>query len=251
MNYRLLFSSALIGLLMSCSEDNQQEETMVSGTFNDINTFNVSPAELYTQKGKIINQEEIAFFVNRKGLSNSFFVNGVTKLQKDIDYTLLVREDHTAELKRDQPGSSFRASISNLQDRRFIITGTDSITSLVGSAGTPLGYVSNPYSVSTCGTNLQIGSLTPSKRCVPIPNFGGAYTERCTYLPIAFIEVENANTLFIPTLSYYFTQGHGSQRCTFGLNNSWNVLNSEFYKQLASGDTVLVQKKQIILKKST
>jgi len=252
MNYRLLVISALIGMMTSCSKDSgHEQESLVPGTFADINTLNVLPAELYTQKGMITNQEEVAVFINKKGLSNSFFDHGITTLNKEVDLTLVVKEDNTVELKREIPGKAFRALISDYRNRRFVITGIDSITSMVGSAGTPLGSISNPYSISTCGTNLNIGLLEVPRTCVPVLVPPNAYTRRCTYLPIAAIEVENANMLFIPTLSFYFTQGTGRQRCTFGLHNSWNILNAEFYKQLSAGDTVLIQKKQIILKKIT
>ncbi|WP_407429816.1 hypothetical protein [Arcticibacter sp.] len=252
MNYRLLLTSAIFSMMMSCSKDNSpQQEILTPGSFADVNTLNILPAELYTQKGKIANQQEVMHFVNKKGLSNTFFIYGLTTLYQDTDLTLVINDDNTAVIQGNIPQNSFRAVISDYKNGQFIITGTDSITSMIGNPGFPSGYVRDPYSMSTCGTDLHIGLLSTSKTCVPVQVFHDTYTQRCSYTPIAAVEVQDANMVFIPTLSYYFTQGIAGERCTFGLYNSWNTLNPEFYKQLSAGDTVLVQRKQIILKKTT
>ena len=101
MNYRALSLILFVGMI-SCSKDKSadapQAGIKVTGTFKDVNTLRVVPAELYSSRGKINDVVKTMEFVYSRGIITSFRVDGTTQILQDMEQSLQINEDNTIKM---------------------------------------------------------------------------------------------------------------------------------------------------------
>ncbi|MFD1629661.1 hypothetical protein [Pseudopedobacter beijingensis] len=230
--YFICLALLTIGLA-GCKKNEPIDLETLSGTFLADKTIQVYKAELYTKNGKSVVKNEVANFIKRRALTESFsekdkqdmgdqFLFKIT-LDGQGSFSATIADEPYAAGKMEKQSSSIALLIDDKEPDPLIIGGEDCLTKVVSR-------------------------FTHLIECRWIPSTTG-YLSGCiskTFLPI---EVKNANSLAIPLYSLYYSKNKmGVSSYCMALDRP-NFINEDFYKNLQEGDTVLIQRKEHFLKK--
>jgi hypothetical protein len=253
-------------LFSSCSKtgDESEQKDAPVGVFNASNTIRVLPAEMYTANGRVSDASKVQQFVNRKGITQSFIVDGTTNLIANTALSLEFGANEDVKIKYfNQP--SFSLKIKAYDKTTFAVEAADSASVLVPLpggqviGGVPMGnYYGSSILNYKCDEFLKTYNIAQFDNrfvCKDIPAPTG-YSSTCKYKMQFPVEVLDNTTLQIPMLfSFYTTAGVQTPSntlypCRLYIKEEWNILNRDFFKNLKAGDTVLVQRREIHLKKA-
>lgn len=244
-SHRLLL--ILIAVFCACSKDSTEKATDSSsaGTFKaslDIRHF---PAELFVKAGKITDTAKISAFIKRKQIGN------ILTARVDVsDMKLIVNEDSSAEFTGLYFPDHLKGTLIRYSENLLLLTARDSVVRLTpqGSA-LPVGYYGNGLSMTyQCAQPASVFVVYSQSSCMTLAS-GSGNSQQCRYLPITELEYEDERTLAMPALVYRGYGGQGNQQCSTGFSYAPGLLNPDFYKDLGPSDSVIVVKKQIVLKK--
>lgn len=224
----------------SCSKKENPETILLQGTFSSENALNVYKTELYTNKGKTTNETVITNYINRKSLAGVFHDSKIRTLYKPTYLTVEI----------DQQGSFSSTNFSHpyaggkmerLTNNEVLLISNDSTTTYF-----PRGNIGDGISTN-CPVDFIL-RYPPSVKCTPMPS-GTGYSEVCKTRILIPIIIKNIESLAIPiyTISYSGKAIGNKDRCV--LQEQSNFIKEDFYKNLSEGDTVLIQKKEQLLKK--
>ena len=131
--------------------------------------------------------------------------------------------------------------MERLTNNEVLLASNDSTTRYFPPRNTEGGMSVN------CSTDFIV-RYPPSVECTSLPLTTG-YSEVCKTRILIPIVVKSSELLAVPiyTISYLWNAAGNKGHCT--LQEQSNFIKEDFYKNLSEGDTVLIQKKEQLLKK--
>ncbi|WP_353132995.1 hypothetical protein [Pseudopedobacter sp.] len=234
--FLILFSA----VTFSCSKKESPEIILLQGNFSSENTLNVYKTELYTNKGKITNETIIANYINRKSLTGVFLDSKIKTLYMSTHLTIEIdQQGNFSSTNFYRPYAS--GKMERLTNNEVLLISNDSTTRYF-----PPGNIGGGIFVN-CPADYVL-RYPPSIKCISMPLETG-YSEVCKTKILIPIIIKNSESLAIPiyTISYSGNGIGDKERCV--LQEQSNFIKEDFYKNLSEGDTVLVQKKEQLLKK--
>jgi hypothetical protein len=233
--YFLLLGAAL--LMVSCQKDKERIAYDLSGTYTAENTLKAAnPIAMYTSGGQVTNTAVITrFLARRQGLASYFSATDVA-IPGNTSLRLSFRANNRATLISTAPNyvDSIRTEVTDQQIASLRLQNLDSVTTLPGTS----------YS---CRKMEELASyikeVYPGKRCRPLPATSG-YSQLCKQRPVRMIGAHGSQ-LYVPYFSW-LVQADG---CYIAYGGEWNIFNRAVLNRLATGDTVVVQEREIALRK--
>ncbi len=246
-NHSCFFLLIFIAVFYACSKDSADKTagSVYAGTFEasaDIRDF---PAELYVKAGKITDTAKISAFIKRKQIGN------ILTARVDVsDMKLIVNKDNSAEFTGLYYPDQLKGTLLRYSESLLLLTAKDSvIVKTPEGSAVPVGYYGNGLAmIYQCAQPASVFVVYSQSSCIALAP-GSGYSQQCRYLPVTELEYEDDHTLAMPALIYRGYSGQGSQQCSTGFSYVPGLLNPNFYKDLGPTDSVIVVKKQIILKK--
>jgi hypothetical protein len=233
--YLLALAGAL--LLGSCGKD-EPALSVAPGEYRSGGTIIASgPVTMYTTSGSTTDLNIISRFVVRQSAGGDFPAFAAADVPTTTATTLSVQANKEVQIGEAYMGqASFGrlADITGQQSNYIILTQRDSTLLVVRNTGRCERFANDLLTVR------------PQQRCLDKFGSSNGVLQVCFYLPQRIIKQVNGQ-LYIPQLSWWLQQGVGSGRCTNGGSGEWNLFNKAVLPQLAPGDTLLVQERQIEL----
>ena len=237
-HYSFLFLLAVS--LGSCGKDREDIPLVLEGEYRADNVLlAANPIIMYTRNGRVDNPAAIDGFMKRNQWAG---VTGFSRTNVDISseatFTLAIRADNRATLVSRYQTSydTIKAEITSKAVNYFVLANADSIGPLL------LSNASNP-----CVQFIQkVKLIYPGEQCKLLSPATG-YGKSCKIRPVRIIGVKDRK-LFIPQFSWLF-KSSGPNSCGYSQLNEWNFFNTAAPAQLSSGDTLVIQERQIALLK--
>lgn len=235
--YPLALAGAL--LLGSCGKD-EPTLTVAPGDYRSGSTIIASgPVTMYTSSGSTTDLGIISRFVVRQSGGGGFPAFASADVPTTTATTLSIQANKEVQISESYMGQiSFGrlADITGQQSNYIVLTQRDSTVLFVRNTGRCERFANDLLTVR------------PQQRCLDKFGSSNGVLQICFYLPQRIIKQVNGK-LYIPQLSWWLQQGTGSGYCTSGGSGEWNLFNKAVLPQLAPGDTLLVQERQIELMK--
>jgi hypothetical protein len=234
-SYYLLLVAAVF--LTGCGKDEERISYDLSGTYTAENTLRAAnPIAMYTSAGQVTNTAVIArFLAKRQSLSDYFSATDVA-IPSNTSLRLTFRANNRATLFTTAPNysDSIRTEVTDQQIASLRLQNLDSITTLPGTS----------YSCKKISELADyIKEVYPGKRCRLLPNPFG-YSQGCRQRPVRMIGAHGSQ-LYIPYFSWLVL----ADGCSLAYSGEWNMFNRAVLSHLAAGDTVVVQEREVALRK--
>ena len=228
---------ALGGLLTSCQKDKERISYDLSGAYTAENTLRAAnPIAMYTSAGQVNNAAVITrFLAKRQNLSDYFSATDVA-IPSNTTLRLVFRANNRATLYTTAPNysDSTRSEVTDQQIASLRLQNLDSIMVLSGT-----GYACNRVS----DLSDYIKEINPGRRCLAAPTTTG-YSRYCRIRPVHVVGARGSQ-LYVPYFSWLIQTGG----CYTAYSGEWNMFNRAVLSHLAAGDTVVVQEREIALRK--
>jgi hypothetical protein len=233
--YYLLLAAA--ALLTSCQKDSERIAYSLSGVYTAENTLRAAnPIGMYTSAGQVTNAAVITrFLAKRQNLSDYFSTTDVA-IPSNTSLRLVFRANNRATLLSTAPNysDSIRAEVTDQQVASLRLQNLDSVTTLASAS----------YSCTKVSELAgYIKEVYPGKRCRNLPLASG-YSQYCRQRPVRVVGARGSQ-LYVPYFSW-LVQADG---CFVAYSGEWNMFNRAVLNHLAAGDTVVVQEREIALRK--
>lgn len=233
--YYLLLTAAVS--LTGCRKDEERIAYNLSGTYTAENTLRAAnPIAMYTLAGQVTNTAVITrFLAKRQNLSGYFSATDVA-IPGNTTLRLTFRANNRATLLTTSPNysDSIRTEVTDQQVASLHLQNLDSITTLSGTS----------YSCKKVSELADyIKEVYPGKRCQPTPIASG-YSQFCRQRPVRMIGAHGSQ-LYVPYFSWLVL----ADGCYIAYSGEWNMFNRAVLSHLAAGDTVVVQEREIALRK--
>jgi hypothetical protein len=234
-HYYLLLTAAV--LLTGCRKDEERISYDLSGTYTAENTLRAAnPIAMYTSAGQVTNAAVITrFLAKRQNLSDYFSATDIA-IPSNTTLRLVFRANNRATLLTTAPNysDSIRTEVTDQQVASLRLQNLDSVTTLPGAS----------YSCSKVSELADyIKEVYPGKRCRLLPPASG-YSQICKQRPVRVVGAHGSQ-LYVPYFSW-LVQANG---CFIAYSGEWNIFNRAVLSHLAAGDTVVVQEREIALRK--
>ena len=234
--YYLLLIAALV--LTGCRKDEERISYNLSGTYTAENTLRAAnPIAMYTSAGQVTNAAVITrFLARRQNLSDYFSATDVA-IPSNTTLRLTFRANNRATLFSTAPNysDSVRTEVTDQQIASLRLQNLDSITTLPGGTSYSCRKVSELAD--------YIKEVYPGKRCRALPLASG-YSQICKQRPVRMIGAHGSQ-LYVPYFSWLVL----ADGCYIAYSGEWNMFNQSVLSHLAAGDTVVVQEREIALRK--
>lgn len=227
-----------LALLTGCHKDAAITSYTLSGKYVADNTLVAANSiTMYTKNGQVTNQAVVTRFLARKQWLTSYFSPTDEPINTGSTLSLAFRANNRAALLTTAPGyiDSIQTEVLDKQANTFILQNLDSV-----------GY----FGSATSGCSVRLAQLAdyiknfyPKKHCQNVSPATG-YSQYCQQWPLRVVKVRDGQ-LFIPYYSWYVQ----ANSCYLAYRAEWNTFNPAILNQLAAGDTVVVQEREIRLRK--
>ncbi|OWP63403.1 hypothetical protein CDA63_09365 [Hymenobacter amundsenii] len=244
--------SILIFLFILFSGCGKEEEIPLNleGEYRTGNTLlAANPIIMYTSSGRVDNQAVIDQFLKRVYPSNpSYFSRSNVTLPPDGAITLAIRANNRAVLMFNYQNQydPIETEITSREVNYFVLTNMDST-----GFGPIIQVNSYPNACEQFAQSVNL--VHPGRRCRPVSVVAGTFDKVCKERPVRVIRIRDRK-LFIPQFSWLFTNTYispsgGKSLCGQAQSNQWNLLDPAAPGKLRSGDTLVVQERQVELLK--
>ncbi|MBN8675242.1 MAG: hypothetical protein J0L56_13990 [Chitinophagales bacterium] len=233
---------ALLFFLLAC---NRQTETdfFINNTYTTENVASVDLPRLFTSDGEITNLTLIRDFVERHttqvGFQNNFLF-GISSQLLDTTFKLKIsfRADGSAVVERcnhfslTSPLETYTASYTNYAQDILLVTETDSVTNVT--------EIGNCQSI----TEAIVRDLS-AMSCIQVSN-----TKICSY-KYSFPLKKSNNRITMPFIRrlVYSRRPPFGPTCGLETYRERNIFNPSGISVLTQYDTVVIQTKEVVLKK--
>jgi len=234
------FGLAGLLALAACTNDPQEEPEMVlAGEYRTTGTIvATNPVRMYTRSGEVNNPALVDNFIRRRVGTNGsgYFMRTDVAITDNRSVTLTIDAQNKATVVSAYPTGSqtSRATVSSRNPQYFVLTNADT-TRVMMPAGTP----------NRCTQLLeQVQTVQPQKRCQAMSPATG-YSQLCTFQLVSAITIRNQQ-LYLPYFSYIIYNKQPSVGdCAAWAGGTTNYFNQALLNQLATGDTLVVQEREI------
>ncbi len=234
-SYYLWLAAAVV--LAGCRKDEERISYNLSGTYTAENTLRAAnPIAMYTAAGQVTNTAVITrFLARRQGLASYFSATDVP-VPSNTSLRLTFRANNRATLVSTAPNyvDSIRTEVTDQQLASLRLQNLDSITTLSNASysckkvSELAGYIKEVY---------------PGQRCQAMPPVTG-YSQICKQRPVRMVGAHGSQ-LYVPYFSWLVL----ADGCYIAYSGEWNLFNRAVLSHLAAGDTVVVQEREIALRK--
>ena len=230
---------AVAALLVGCHKDQEAPEAVAfdtSGRYHAGPTIlATNPITMYTRSGAVTNPTVVDRYLARRPWAADFFSRTDANPGNAVSLTLTFRSLNRATVTVTGPNNyldSVRADVSVAADY-LVLKQLDTLSALL-----PL----NTSCMSRAGQLSEaLRQLQDDKTCVALPAVTG-YSQSCKVRAVRQLK-SRAGQPYIPLLSTLVQTG----TCQTAVSNQWNSLSTAPLSQLAAGDTVLVQERELPL----
>lgn len=234
---RVLVLSTVI--LSSCDKEKDELPLVLNGEYNSGNTIlAVNPVTMYTNKGIVKDQQTVNRFLLHRSWLKDYFSQTDAPIPNNNSCQLIFQSNKRVSIIFKSPTyvDTIKTQITSQITDRFILSNIDSVSipSLSYNASDRCEQLSN-----------QIKQEYPNKRCLNLSPVTG-YSQFCKFRPIRIINITNEN-LSIPYFSWMIQSNTTYNRCSLAIGGEWNKFNLAITNQLNSGDTIVVQQREISL----
>ncbi|GAA4370679.1 hypothetical protein GCM10023185_45350 [Hymenobacter saemangeumensis] len=239
MRHKYLLITGIV-LLSACKKDQEEAPLEVSGEYQTGTTLHAAPIELYTRAGLVNNAQVVDAFIQRNSIRTPYFFSRTdVPLGGTTPSRLSINASGQAKLiAPGQPGAdTLRAQVISQQPDRLVLAGPDSTSRIVSLPLNRCDFLEE-----------KVQLVVPAKRTRDFSSSTG-YGRSTRYLPIKVIGIRNRQ-LYIPFLSWAVKHtGTQTGTCMTAAFGSWNFFDPAILSQLTTGDTIVVQRREISLHK--
>ena len=227
----------VVAFLVGCQKDTERISYSLSGKYTAENTLRATnPIAMYTMAGQVNNAAIVTSFLAKRPMLNSYFSATDATIPGGNTLTLTFRANNQATLLTTSPSytDSIRAEVTDQQLASLRLQQVDSVN-ILGSSS---------YSCTRVAELSEyIKEVYPGKRCRALPLVSG-YSQLCKVRPVRVVGAHGSQ-LYVPYFSW-FVQAGG---CTLAYSGEWNMFNRAVLSHLAAGDTIVVQEREVALRK--
>lgn len=234
MKHSYLLASSLL-LFSACGKDDAPELSL-PGEYRAENRIVATAINMYTSNGQVNNNTLIDKFIRRHQVG-SYFSRIDVPVPAGNSLTLSISSDNKATFVSMAPNDPrspdiLKAEIlSRLQDH-FVLAEFDSVN------------LASSVSSDRCeqlSRNMMLE--LPNKRCRALPPVTG-FSQQCRYRPTSVLLVKDGN-LRLPFFSWLIKNQQGLGYCSNAYNGVRNIFNTTVLNQLRTGDTIVVQVREV------
>lgn len=232
-------------LLCSCSKSKEEAPLVLAGEYQTDNTIvAANPIMVYTKNGPVNNQQLIDGLIRRQGLTYRFSRTDVP-VNYNAELNIIIDANNHARLidKYNNGGtqytSTFTASVTTQLPRYFVLANNDSATFLNG-------YTYGSQNQCTLLAD-KIKTVYPARNCKNLPPTTG-FSQVCKFRPFRVITIRDGK-LFLPYFTWLVKSNQQAASCTIAYVGETNTFNPAVINQLATGDTIVAQVREIALLK--
>jgi hypothetical protein len=231
--YLLLTGVVLLG---GCGKDKEAPPTW-AGRFQAGSAISATDIMLYTSAGRVDTKPLVDKFLARRKDLATYFSRVDVPIPAAYSLTLAFRGNNRVTVLSKSP------------------TGTDSILTEITSQSPQRLVLANMDSVNIPrsapqGRAAQLSSLMegeqPGQRCLSLPYVSGTYSQYCRVRPIRVITSRDGK-LFLPQLSWLVQTAGAYWGFYSAYSGVQNTFNTAVISQLAAGDTLVVQAREVPL----
>jgi hypothetical protein len=226
--------------LAGCHDDTPAVAPLVlTGDYQTGSVVVATPIVMYTSTGPVQSPTVVDNFLRRQYynyLTNGYFSRTDEVITDGSYLALSIRPDKRATLTLGAPGATnaIETEVLDQQLSYFTLAHMDS---------TQTAYInSGPDRCALLGE--QIGVAQPGKRCVRASPATG-YSSFCKLRPVYAIAIRDRQ-LYLPVFSWYIK---AATQCGLAYSRTRNVFNPAVLSQLTTGDTLVIQTREIALVK--
>lgn len=222
----------LLGLTLGCSKDKGSNDSIDAARYRSGNTLTVNTVLMYTKGGQITDTSRIRIYLQQQVLFDLFLWKTSSESYRGKEMILDLTTDKYVSVTIGSDKGQYE--ILEKADAGWILASTDSIS-----------YFKEPPAPGDCsdfnGVNPQ-RKLMPEK-CIPVSGPGSS--ELCKRRTVLPVNTRDRNP-YIPFFSIRIQKSSG---CSYFIPNEANNFNDYLTTALQTGDTLLVQTKELPLTK--
>jgi len=223
-------------LLSSCGKDKEAQPTW-TGSFRAGPAISATDIVLYTSTGRVDNKLLVdKFLARRKGLA-TYFSRVDVPIPAAYSLTLAFRGNNRVTVLSEGPTGtdSVLTEITSQSPQRLVLANRDSVTILRSA----------PQSRAEQLSSLMQGEQ-PGQRCLSLPYASGTHSQYCRVRPIRVVTSHDGK-LFLPQLSWMVQAAGAYWGFYSAYSGVQNTFNTSVVSQLAAGDTLVVQAREVPL----
>ncbi|MDJ0365298.1 hypothetical protein QMK33_09040 [Hymenobacter sp. H14-R3] len=233
-HYLFLVGAAL---LAGCHRDAERISYDLTGKYTAVSVITAAnPIAMYTAAGQVTSQPVITRFLAKRAWLDTYFSATDAPVANNGTLTLTFRGNNRATLLSAAPGyatDSIRAEVTDQQLTSFRLQNLDSAAN----------FTSTTYCPRPAELAAYIKDAYPGKKCINTSPATG-YGQYCQTRPVRIIGA-HGNQLYVPYFSWLVEGG----RCSLASGGEWNTFNRAVLSHLVAGDTIVVQEREIALKR--
>ncbi len=226
-------------LLSSCDKEDDPSSAL-PGKYQSATTIVATPIEMYTKDGLVKDALLVDKFLARE--RTTYFSRVDVPVDDGSSFSLTIGNNKQATLITTSPLDKItvQAEVVSQTSSYFTLADVDSISA---------SFSAGPR--SRCDLlREQVTLVLPEKNCGGLP-FSTAYSQLCKYRPTRAIIIRD-NKLYLPLFSWLIkTVAPPPNRgaCFSAYSGVQNIFNPAMLAQLTTGDTLVVQVKEVALLK--
>jgi hypothetical protein len=234
MNQR--FYLLLLGgiFLNSCSKDKETQPAL-AGSFQSEPIISATDIRMYTSTGQVDNRALVDKFLARRQNLTGYFSRVDVPIPATNSLTLAFRGTNRVTLlsKGATSADSILTEITSQSPQRLVLAPLDSVNILRNGPQNRAEQLSN-----------LVQAEQPGQRCYHVPSASGTYAQSCRVRPIRVI-TRHDGKLFLPQLSWLIQSAGAYGSSYWAYSGVQNTFNTSVISQLAVGDTLVVQAREI------
>lgn len=234
----------LTSLLAGCRSDTQPDLTGpaydLTGKYLAGSTIVAAhPITMYTKAGQVTDQAVVTRFLARRPTPAAYFSATDVPFSSQYALSLVFRTNNRATIISASPTytDSMRLEVTNREPAGFLLQRLDSISQPPVQPGMA--------ACNRVGTLAEyIRGAKAGKKCWNASLSSGTYGQSCRVRPVYAVGAHGSQ-LYVPYYSWLIQAGG----CYTAVGGEWNTFGQEVVAQLAAGDTVVVQERELALRR--
>lgn len=213
----------------------------LNGKYVSDDVFLIENPIMYTAGNSISNIEFIKNYLQRKKNTNYFVFDASTLPISGSPLYINFLSGNKVDLE-GMPGYMEQGEITGRNNDRLLISSMDSAVYFPPNTSNRCELLVSKITEVVPEVNCSAFYVLPGPG--GFPSVGG-----CKYRP-AFPMVISGNNLYLPLFSYSVSYSNSSfVQCASATSGIINLFSKDFLKELKAGDTIVIQKRKLLMKK--
>lgn len=230
--YPLTLALVFVALFTGCSKDEAAASFDSTGQYKLASTITTNPIVMYTRNGIVSNQQVLDNFLIRKQLPTPVFYRNDVPNNVFSDFTIDINRNNQATIsyQTNSNTATVNAEITTRTPQYLVLAHTDSV------------FVGSNLPVDILQENIVL--IKRMLRCTTSP-----LISKCMNRPFTVTAIQN-NKLFLPLFAWLIQTGPTTTiRGGLTIGSAINIFNPAIVNRLATGDTIVVQTRELALRK--